>query len=79
MRSILQLKRIQTEKSMSERPNQPQSGSGAKPDGGFLQIFQSGAKDSNSAFFQQYQEKCSFYPSKTRFWMKKNQKVSKKD
>ena len=57
MRSILQLKRIQTEKSMSERPNQPQSGSGAKPDGGFLQIFQSGAKDPNSVFFQQYLRK----------------------
>ena len=57
MRSILQLKRIQTEKSMSERPNQPQSGSKAKPDGGFPQIFQSGAKDSNSAFFQQYLRK----------------------
>ena len=57
MRSILQLKRVQTEKSISERSNQPQSGSGAKPDGGFPQIFQSGAKDSNSAFFQQYLRK----------------------
>ena len=57
MRSILRLKRVQTGKSMSERPNQPQSGSGAKPDGGFPQIFQSGAKDSNSAFFQQYLRK----------------------
>ena len=57
MRSILQLKRVQAETSMSERPNQPQSGSEAKPDGGFPQIFQSGAKDSNSAFFQQYLRK----------------------
>ena len=51
------MKRVQTGKSMSERPNQPQSGSGAKPDGGFPQIFQSDAKDSNSAFFQQYLRK----------------------
>ena len=39
-------------KSMSERPNQPQSGSEAKPDGEFPQIFQKSAKDPNSAFFQ---------------------------
>ena len=44
-------------KSMSERPNQPQSGSEAKPDGGFPQIFRLNAKDSNSAFFQQYLRK----------------------
>ena len=44
-------------KSMPERPNQPQSGSEARPDGGFPQIFQKSAKDSNSAFFQQYIEK----------------------
>lgn len=44
-------------KSMSERPNQPQSGSEAKPDGEFPQIFRLNAKDSNSAFFQQYLRK----------------------
>ena len=42
---------------MSERPKQPQSGSGAKPDGGFPQIFQKSAKDPNSVFFQQYLRK----------------------
>ena len=57
MRSILQLKRVQAETSMSERPNQPQSGSKAKSDGGFPQIFRLNAKDSNSAFFQQYLRK----------------------
>ena len=51
------MKQVQTERSISERLNQPQSGSGAKPDGGFPQIFQSGAKDSNSAFLQQYLRK----------------------
>ena len=57
MRSILQLKRVQTGKSMSERPNQPQSGSKAKPDGGFPQIFRLNAKDPNFAFFKQYLDK----------------------
>ena len=51
------MKRVQAETSMSERPNQPQSGSEAKPDGGFPQIFQKSAKDSNSAFFKQYLDK----------------------
>ena len=51
------MKRVQAETSMSERPNQPQSGSEAKLDGGFPQIFQSGAKDPNSVFFQQYLRK----------------------
>ena len=51
------MKRVQAETSMSERPKQPQSGSKAKSDGGFPQIFQSGAKDSNSEFFQQYLRK----------------------
>ena len=42
---------------MSERPNQPQSGSGAKPDDGFPQIFRLNAKDPNFAFFKQYLDK----------------------
>lgn len=42
---------------MSERPNQPQSGSEAKPDGGFPQIFRLNAKDPNFAFFKQYLDK----------------------
>ena len=78
MRSILQLKRVQTGKSMSERPNQPQSGSKAKPDGGFLQIFQSGAKDSNSAFFQQYLRKMQLLSLKNPLSDEKDSKSVKK-
>ena len=65
-------------KSMSERPNQPQSGSGAKPDGGFPQIFQSGAKDSNSAFFQQYLRKMQLLPLKNPLLDEKDSKSVKK-
>ena len=78
MRSILQLKRVQAETSMSERPNQPQSGSGAKPDGGFPQIFQSGAKDSNSAFFQQYLDKMQLPHFKNPLSDEKDSKSVKK-
>ena len=78
MRSILQLKRVQTEKSISERPNQPQSGSEAKPDGGFPQIFQSGAKDSNSAFFQQYLRKMQLSHLKNPLSDEKDSKSVKK-
>ena len=66
-------------KSMSERPNQPQSGSGAKPDGGFPQIFQSGAKDSNSAFFQQYLRKMQLLSLKNPLLDEKDSKSVKKD
>ena len=79
MRSILQLKRVQTGKSMSERPNQPQSGSGAKPDGGFPQIFQSGAKDPSSAFFQQYLDKMHLSPLENPLLDEKDSKSVKKD
>ena len=63
---------------MSERPNQPQSGSGAKPDGGFPQIFQSGAKDSNSAFFQQYLRKMQLLSLKNPLSDEKDSKSVKK-
>ena len=63
---------------MSERPNQPQSGSGAKPDGGFPQIFQSGAKDSNSAFFQQYLDKMQLPHFKNPLSDEKDSKSVKK-
>ena len=63
---------------MPERPNQPQSGSGAKPDGGFPQIFQSGAKDSNSAFFQQYIEKMQLLPLENPLSDEKDSKSVKK-
>ena len=78
MQSILQLKRVQAETSMSERPNQPQSGSKAKPDGGFPQIFQSGAKDSNSAFFQQYLRKMQLLSLKNPLSDEKDSKSVKK-
>ena len=78
MRSILQLKRVQSGKSMSECPNQPQSGSEAKPDGGFPQIFQSGAKDSNSAFFQQYLDKMQLSHLKNPLSDEKDSKSVKK-
>ena len=78
MRSILQLKRVQSGKSMSECPNQPQSGSEAKPDGGFPQIFQSGAKDSNSAFSQQYLRKIQLLPLKKPLLDEKDSKSVKK-
>ena len=63
---------------MSERPNQPQSGSRAKPDGGFPQIFQSGAKDSNSAFFKQYLRKMHLLPLKKPLLDEKDSKSVKK-
>ena len=78
MRGILQLKRVQTGKSMSERPNQPQSGSGAKPDGGFPQIFRLNAKDSNSAFFKQYLRKMQFSHHKNPLSDEKDSKSVKK-
>ena len=63
---------------MSEYPNQPQSGSEAKPDGGFPQIFQSGAKDSNSAFFKQYLRKMHLLPLKNPLSDEKDSKSVKK-
>ena len=63
---------------MSEYPNQPQSGSGAEPDGGFPQIFQSGAKDSNSAFFKQYLRKMQLLPLKKPLLDEKDSKSVKK-
>ena len=63
---------------MSECPNQPQSGSEAKPDGGFPQIFQSGAKDSNSAFFQQYLRKMQLLPLEKPISDEKDSKSVKK-
>ena len=78
MRSILQLKRVQAETSMSERPKQPQSGSKAKSDGGFPQIFQSGAKDSNSAFFHQYLRKMQLSSLKNPLSDEKDSKSVKK-
>ena len=78
MRSILQLKRVQTGKNMSERPNQPQSGSGAKPDGGFPQIFRLNAKDPNFAFFKQYLRKMHLLPLKKPLLDEKDSKSVKK-
>ena len=78
MRSILQLKRVQAETSMSERPNQPQSGSEAKPDGEFPQIFRLNAKDPNSAFFQQYLRKMQLLPLKNPLLDEKDSKSVKK-
>ena len=72
------MKRVQTKKSISERPNQPQSGSEAKPDGGFPQIFQSGAKDSNSAFFKQYLRKMQLLPLEKPLSDEKDSKSVKK-
>ena len=63
---------------MSERPNQPQSGSGAKPDGGFPQVFQKSAKDSNSAFFKQYLRKMHLLPLKKPLLDEKDSKSVKK-
>ena len=65
-------------KSMSERPNQPQSGSKAKPDGGFPQIFRLNAKDSNSAFFQQYLDKMQLSHLKNPLSDEKDSKSVKK-
>ena len=65
-------------KSMSERPNQPQSGSEAKPDGGFPQIFRLNAKDSNSAFFQQYLRKMQLLPLENPLSDEKDSKSVKK-
>ena len=78
MRSILQLKWVQTEKSISERPNQPQSGSEAKPDGEFPQIFRLNAKDPNSAFFQQYLRKMQLLPLENPLSDEKDSKSVKK-
>ena len=71
-------KRVQVEKNISERPNQPQSGSGAKPDDGFPQIFQSGAKDPSSAFFQQYLDKMQLSHLKNPLSDEKDSKSVKK-
>ena len=72
------MKRVQAETSMSERPKQPQSGSKAKSDGGFPQIFQSGAKDSNSEFFQQYLRKMQLLPLENPLSDEKDSKSVKK-
>ena len=63
---------------MSEYPNQPQLGSGAKPEGGFPQIFQKSAKDSNSAFFKQYLDKMHLLPLKNPILDEKDSKNVKK-
>ena len=65
-------------KSMSERPTQPQSGSEAKPDDGFPQFFRLNAKDSNSAFFQQYLRKMQLLPLENPLSDEKDSKSVKK-
>ena len=72
------MKRVQTEKSISERLNQPQSGSKAEPDGGFPQVFQLGAKDSNSAFSQQYIRKMQLLSLENPLLDEKDSKSVKK-
>ena len=62
----------------AQSATQDESGSEAIPDGGFPQIFQSGAKDPNSAFFQQYLDKMHLSPLENPLLDEKDSKSVKK-
>ena len=79
MRSILQLKRVQTEKANKSPPTNSSQGAKRNLTVGFRKFFNQTQKTQTPHFSSNIWIKCSFYPSKTRFQTKKIQKVSKKD
>ena len=79
MRSILQLKRVQTEKACWNAQINRSQGAERNLTVDFRKFFNQAQKTQTLHFSSNIWIKCSFHPSKTRFRMKKIQKVSKKD
>ena len=78
MRSILQLKRVQTGKTNKSPPTNSSQGAKQNLTVDFRKFFNRAQKTQTLHFSSNIKKKCSFCPSKTRFRMKKIQKVSKK-
>ena len=79
MRSILQLKRIQTGKACRNAQISRSQGAERNLTVDFRKFFNQAQKTQTLHFFSNIWIKCSFRTLKTRFRMKKIQKVSKKD
>ena len=79
MRSILQLKRVQTEKACRNAQINRSQGAKRNLTVDFRKFFRKVQKTQTLHFSSNIMKKCIFHLSKTRFQMKKIQKVSKKD
>ena len=79
MRSILQLKRVQAEKANKSLQTNSSQGAERNLTVDFRKFFNQAQKTQTLHFSSNIWIKCSFRPTKTRFRMKKIQKVSKKD
>ena len=79
MRSILQLKRVQAGKANKSPQTNSSQGAKRKLTVDFRKFFRKVQKTQTLHLSSNNWIKCSFYPSETRFRMKKIQKVSKKD